>query len=243
MRKNSQNVKKIKIGKSLSNIKMDDVPPFDRPREKMIRKGARSLSTLELVAAILGKGVKGKGVFEVASEIVKFSEKNFERLSIEKLKNINGVGKAKACQIMAAIEFSRRFLIQEGIQIRTDRDVFQLVSEMAEKKQEYFLTLTVDGANNLIQKRIVFIGTLNQSLVHPREIFADAIVDRAAGIILVHNHPSGKSTPSQEDFKVTDRLLKAGKIIGIEILDHIIVGKNGYYSFQKNGYFNKGIRV
>ncbi len=220
---------------------MKDVPLVDRPREKMIKKGPKSLSNLELMAALLGEGITGKDVFEVASEIVKFLEKDFHRLSVEKLRNINGVGKAKACQIMAAIEFSRRFLIQEGIQIRTDRDVFQLVSEMADKKQEYFLTLTVDGANNLIQKRTVFIGTLNQSLIHPREIFADAIADRAAGIILVHNHPSGKSTPSKEDFDVTDRLLKAGKLMGIEILDHIIVGKNGYYSFQKNGYFNKGI--
>ena len=221
---------------------MQEVPSFDRPREKMVRKGPRSLSNLELVAAILGKGIKGKGVFEVASEIVKFSEKNFERLSIEKLRNIDGVGTARACQIMAAIEFSRRFLIQEGVRIRTDKDVFHLVSEMADKKQEYFLTLTIDGANNLIQKRTVFIGTLNQSLVHPREIFADALADRAAGIILVHNHPSGESTPSKEDFDVTDRLRKAGKIMGIEIMDHIIVSRNGYYSFQKNGYFNRGIR-
>ncbi len=241
MRKNSQNIKKAKTVKPIKNIKMKDVPLVDRPREKMIRKGPKSLSNLELMAALLGEGITGKDVFEVASEIVKFLEKDFHRLSVEKLRNINGVGKAKACQIMAAIEFSRRFLIQEGIQIRTDRDVFQLVSEMADKKQEYFLTLTVDGANNLIQKRTVFIGTLNQSLIHPREIFADAIADRAAGIILVHNHPSGKSTPSKEDFDVTDRLLKAGKLMGIEILDHIIVGKNGYYSFQKNGYFNKGI--
>jgi DNA repair protein RadC len=140
---------------------------------------------------------------------------------------------------MAAIEFSTRLMGRERIRIRTDRDVFYLVAELAERKKEYFVTLTVDGANNLIQKRVVTIGTTNQSLVHPREIFVDAITDRAAGIIVAHNHPSGISTPSKEDYEITDRLIKAAKIVGIDILDHIIISKSGYYSFQKSGYFRK----
>ena len=226
-------------GRALPQKKMKDVPAFDRPREKMIKKGPKSLSTLELIAAILGNGCRGKDVYEVASEIVKIVEKDFEKLSVVKLKRIWGMGTAKACQIMAAVEFSRRFLFKEGILVKTDRDVFNLVSEVANEKQEYFLTLTLDGANHLIEKRTVFIGTLNQSLVHPREIFADALNDRAAGIILVHNHPSGKNEPSIEDYDVTDRLVNVGKLMGIDIMDHLIVSKSGYYSFQRNGYFNK----
>jgi DNA repair protein RadC len=223
----------------LSTVKIKEIPSFDRPREKIIKKGSRSLSNLELVAAILGSGCRGKDVYEIAGEIVKMVEKDFEKLSVPKLKKIGGMGTAKACQIMAAIEFSRRFLFQVGIVIKTDRDVFNLVSEVADQKQEYFLTLTVDGGNHLIEKRTVFIGTLNQSLIHPREIFADAISDRAAGIILVHNHPSGKLEPSKEDIDVTDRLVKIGKLMGIDIMDHLIICKTGYYSFQSNGYFNK----
>ncbi len=233
----SKSKKNRLISPVLTTIKMKDIPPFDRPREKMIKKGARSLSNLELMAAILGSGCRGKDVYEVAGEIVKLVEKDFENLSVVKLKKIGGMGTARACQVMAAVEFSRRFLFQEGILIRTDQDVFNLVAEVANEKQEYFLTLTVDGANHLIEKRTVFIGTLNQSLVHPREIFADALNDRAAGIILVHNHPSGKHEPSKEDYDVTERLVKVGKIMGIEIMDHLIISKNGYYSFQRNGYF------
>lgn len=219
--------------------KIKDVPAFDRPREKMIKKGPRSLSNLELIAAILGNGCRGKDVYEVAGEIVKMVEKDFEKLSVLKLKRIWGMGTAKACQIIAAVEFSRRFLFREGILIKTDQDVFNVVSEVANEKKEYFLTLTLDGSNHLIEKRTVFIGTLNQSLVHPREIFADALNDRAAGIILVHNHPSGKNEPSKEDYDVTDRLVNVGKLMGIDVMDHLIISKSGYYSFQRNGYFNK----
>lgn len=219
--------------------KFEEVPLFDRPREKMMKKGPKALSNLELVAAVLGLGSSGKDVYELAWEIVKLAEKNFNNLTIDKLKSIEGVGTAKACQVMAAVEFSRRFLLHAPIVIGTDKDVIPLVAEIAERKQEFFLTLTIDGANHLVEKRTVAIGTVNQSLVHPREIFADAVSDRAAGIILVHNHPSGDHSPSVEDYKVTDRMAAAGKLMGIPVVDHIIISKNGYYSFQKNGYIMK----
>ncbi len=233
----SKQVKKSKRLKGLKSIK--EVPPYDRPRAKMVEKDAKALSNTELMAALLGSGIKDKDVFQVAGEIIEMTEKSFSSLSLKKLQTINGVGMAKSCQIMAAIEFSRRFLIKEGIRIKTDRDVLNLVTDLAEKKQEYFLTLTLDGDNVLIRKRTVFIGTLNQSLVHPREVFADAISDRAAAIILVHNHPSGNCEPSREDYNVTDRLLEAGNIMGISVMDHIIVGKNNYFSFRKNGYIRE----
>lgn len=222
----------------MKNIKT--IPQFDRPREKMEQKGAKALSNLELLAVLLGNGIKGKDVFEVAKDILRLAQDNFDNISLEKLKDIEGIGLAKACQIMAAIEFSKRFLIKDGIKIKNVDDVIKLTEELKDKKQEYFLSLTLDGASNLIQKRTVFIGTLNHSLVHPREVFADAISDRAAGIIFVHNHPSGNTEPSKEDIAITQRLVEVGKIVGIEVIDHIIIGKNGYFSFQAEGMLKGG---
>ena len=216
------------------------LPQFDRPREKMEQKGAKALSNLELLAVLLGSGIKGKGVFEVAKDILNLTKDNFDSINIETLKNIEGVGLAKACQIMAAIEFAKRFLIKEGIKIKNTEDVVNLTRELKDKKQEYFLSLTLDGASNLIQKRTVFIGTLNHSVVHPREVFADAISDRAAGIIFVHNHPSADISPSKEDIAITRRLIETGKIVGIEVIDHIIVSRNGHFSFQAEGMLKGG---
>lgn len=221
--------------------KIKNIPEFDRPREKMKQKGAQALSNIELLAVLLGSGVKGKDVFQVAKDILKLAQDNFDNISLEKLKNIEGIGLAKACQIMAAIEFSKRFLIKEGIKIRNAEDVVNLTEELKDKKQEYFLTLTLDGASNLIQKRTVFIGTLNHSIVHPREVFADAICDRAAGIIFVHNHPSGNVEPSGEDIAITNRLLEIGKIVGIEVIDHLIISKNGYFSFKTEEMLKGGV--
>ncbi|HOP85783.1 MAG TPA: DNA repair protein RadC [Syntrophorhabdaceae bacterium] len=215
--------------------KIKSIPEFDRPREKMEQKGVNALSNLELLAVLLGSGIKGKDVFEVAKEILKLVENDFNNLSLEGLKNIDGIGLAKACQIVAAIEFSKRFLIKDGIKVKNVNDIMRLTEELRDKKQEYFLSLTLDGASNLIQKRTVFIGTLNHSIVHPREVFADAISDRAAGIIFVHNHPSGDLTPSRQDIEITRRLVEVGKIVGIEVLDHVIISKKGYYSFQAEG--------
>lgn len=215
--------------------KINDIPPFDRPREKMERKGAVALSNLELLSVLVGSGVKDKDVFKVARDILELAQNDFDNISLEKLKNIEGVGLAKACQIMAAIEFAKRFLIKEGIKIKNTEDVVNLARELKDKKQEYFLSLTLDGASNLIQKRTVFIGTLNHSIVHPREVFADAISDRAAGIIFVHNHPYADISPSKEDIAITRRLIETGKLVGIEVIDHVIIGKDGYFSFQAEG--------
>jgi len=216
------------------------IPKFDRPREKMEQRGSQALSNLELLAVLLGSGIKDKDVFEVAKDILKLAQEDFNNITLEKLKNIEGVGLAKACQIMAAIEFSKRFLIKDGIKIRNADDVMRLTEELRDKKQEYFLSFTLDGASNLIQKRIVFIGTLNNSIVHPREVFADAISDRAAGIIFVHNHPSGDPTPSKQDIEITKRLVEVGKIVGIEVIDHVIISKNGNFSFQAEGMLKGG---
>ena len=220
----------------MKNIK--DIPKFDRPREKMDRNGPQVLSDIELLAVLLGSGIKGKDVFKVARDILKLVQKDFKGIDVKSLKNIDGVGAAKASQIIAAIEFSKRFLIKDRIKITCSNDIVKMTEELKDKKQEYFVTFTLDGAHNLIEKRTVFIGTLNQNLVHPREIFADAITDRAAGILLVHNHPSGNTEPSKEDINITDRLIEVGKLIGIDVVDHIIISKDGYFSFNEKGMIN-----
>lgn len=215
--------------------KMKEYPDCDRPREKIIKRGPETLSILELAAVMVGSGNQEIEVYEIAKELTKLIEQDFYALSVNKLQSVTGVGKAKACQIMAAIEMCRRFLLKEHIKIKNQQDVLDLVNELRDKKQEYFLTLTLDGAHNLIEKRIVFIGTLNQSLVHPREVFADAITDRAAAIILVHNHTSNDVNPSAADIQVTQRLLEAAETMGIEVLDHLIITKTQHFSFKDNG--------
>ena len=221
--------------KKYSKQTINDIPEFDRPREKMMAKGPESLSTLELMAVLVGSGNKSIDVYTTARDLAQLVEKEFDGLSLEKLQKINGIGEVKACQIIAAIEFSRRFLLYDGIPIKNDTDILPLVEELRDKKQEYFLTFTLDGGHHLIEKRTVFIGTLNQSLIHPREIFADAITDRAAAVIFVHNHTAADVYPSKEDILVTKRLLEVAELMGIEVLDHIIVNKTDSFSFKNKG--------
>ncbi len=207
---------------------------FERPREKMLRAGPAFLSDVELLAVLLGSGIQGKDVFAVAREIIKLAQKEFSSLTVETLMRIEGVGLAKACSIAAAIEFSRRFLLADGVEVHGAQDAILLVPELRGKRQEHFITITLDGAHKMIRKRTVFIGTLNQSIVHPREIFADALTDRAASIIFIHNHPAGNPEPSASDVVLTKRLIRSAKLLGIDVLDHIIVGKEDYFSFQAN---------
>jgi DNA repair protein RadC len=162
-------------------------------------------------------------------------DKSFDTLSLKGLCEIHGLGLAKASQILAAIELSKRYLIQNNRRITDAADVYAELKPFAAKAQEHFLSITLDGASHIINTRIVFIGTLNQSLVHPREVFADAIADRAAGIIIAHNHPSGTLEPSRADIQITDRLKEVSRLVGIELLDHVILSREGYYSFSDEG--------
>jgi len=212
-----------------------ELPSFDRPREKLAAKGAKALSDIELLATLLGSGVKGKGVFKISHAILRELDNHKETIDIKTLVSIEGVGFAKACQIVAAFEFARRRLLKESTFVRKAEDILPLISYIADKKQEYFLCISLSGANEVIGNRIVTVGLLNTNQVHPREVFADAISDRAASIILAHNHPSGILTPSADDVATTRQLVDAGNIIGISVLDHIIVTKNGFLSFKEKG--------
>ncbi len=205
---------------------------FDKPREKLLQKGVKVLKDYELVAILLGSGIKGKDVFALSREIVKLFEDDFDTLNLEKLLTIHGLGVAKASQIISALELSRRYLIKQNKKITNASDVYEELKSYKDKRQEYFLCLYLDGANHLCETRVITIGTLNQSLVHPREVFAPAVENRCASIIVAHNHPSGILEASHEDMQVTKRLQESGKILGIELLDHVIFTREGFLSFR-----------
>ena len=207
----------------------------DKPREKLLNKGPQALKSYELMAILLGSGTQHKDVLQLSKEVVEHLERRFDDLTLDGLMQIHGLGRAKASQVLAAIELSRRYLIEQHVKIESAEDVYRELQGYATKQQEYLVALTLNGASHLIEKRVISIGTLNQSLVHPREVFADAVADRAAGVIIAHNHPSGILEPSLEDRKVTQRLREAGEIMGIELVDHVILSKNGYLSLREEG--------
>jgi DNA repair protein RadC len=212
-----------------------DMPEHSRPREKLREKGASALTDEELVAAILGRGVKGLDVVAMSKSVAKLIRKYKENLSVEHLTSVPGMGLAKAAQILSAFELARRYLLKETVKIKSAKDILPLVADIADKKQEYFVCISLNGANEVIEKRIVTIGLVNSSQIHPREVFADVIADRAAAVIFAHNHPSGDPKPSETDAKTHRQLTEAGTILGLRILDHIIVTKKGYFSFQEAG--------
>src|SRR4030043_810253 len=212
-----------------------DLPTFNRPREKMAAQGPEALSDVELLSIILGSGVKGKSVIQVAQSILRTLAKQREKVELNSLLAIEGIGLAKACQIVAALEFARRRSSKDLLIIQKAKDVLPLIMPIADKKQEHFLCLSLNGANEVIGNRVVTVGLLNSSQVHPREVFADVISDRAAFVIFAHNHPSGVLKPSPEDITINQQLIEAGKILGITVLDHIIITKKGYLSFKEAG--------
>jgi len=215
--------------------RIKDIPEFSRPREKLKEKGVQALSDTELIAIILGSGIKGQDVRAIASKIARLIVDNKDKLSLETLLTVEGIGIAKASQILAGFELARRYIVKESIKIKEAKDVLPLLNDIAGKKQEYFVCISLNGTNEVIEKRIVTVGLLDKTQVHPREVFADVITDRAAAVIFAHNHPSGELKPSSSDLKIHEQLTEAGKILGINVLDQIIVSKKGYYSFQEEG--------
>jgi len=212
-----------------------DMPEHARPREKLKEKGPQALTDEELVAAILGMGTTGVDVRTMAKQVVNLIREHKEGLLLGHLLEVPGMGLAKAAQILSAFELARRHLFKEMVKIICARDVLPLVTDIAGKQQEHFVCISLNGANEVIEKRIVTVGLLNKSPVHPREVFADVIADRAAAVIFVHNHPSGELRPSESDLKIHRQLIEAGKILGIQILDHVIVTRKGHYSLREAG--------
>lgn len=212
-----------------------DLPEHSRPREKLQERGASALTDEELVAAILGMGTAGIDVRTMAKQVAGLIREHREALTVDHLLSVPGMGLAKAAQILSAFELVRRHLVKDGVKINCAKDVLPLVSDIAGKQQEYFSCISLNGANEVIEKRVVTIGLVDKSPVHPCKVFADVIADRAAAVIFAHNHPSGELQPSEADLRMHNQLTEAGKILGLRVLDHVIVTKKGYYSFQEAG--------
>ena len=220
----------------------DDVkslPRGERPREKLLSKGASALSDLELLAVTIGSGVRGHSVLSLASRALRNLDGCLGRISIEALTKIKGLGEAKACQIAAAFELARRHLTAETATIQSPKDALPYLRDIRGTKQEHFACLSLTGANEVIAFRVVTVGLLDSSQVHPREVFADPIADRAAAVILAHNHPSGTLAASPEDRALTARLVSAGELLGIRVLDHLIVTSRGVLSMQQEGLLTR----
>lgn len=201
------------------------------PREKLVKFGASNLSDLELLRVLIGSGNKQVSAQDISKQILKVLKEKGSAVSFDDLLTIKGMGIAKTSEIIALFELGKRYLMPaDNPVISTTDDAVEQLKDIRDKKQEYFVVLTLDGANRLISNTIVFQGTLNQSLVHPREIFAKAIEDRAASIIVAHNHPSGNPDPSTEDIEITTKLKSAGKLLGIKVLEHIVVSKYSHRS-------------
>jgi len=219
-----------------------DVPVCERPRERLLKEGSDALSNQELIAVILGSGTKQESVLQLSQQIL--HDFNGLRLlkdsTVEELKRIKGIGDTKAVQLLAALELGSRVHKQhqeERYIIRSPEDVSRYVMEdMRFLTQEHFVALYLNTKNHVLHKKTIFIGSLNASIVHPREVFKEAFRYSAAAIICLHNHPSGDPAPSREDIEVTKRLVESGKVIGIEMLDHIIIGDKKFISLKEKGY-------
>lgn len=201
------------------------------PREKLQKSGPSSLTDLELLCLLIGSGNKQVSARDIAKRLLALLRTKGASISYDELTSIKGMGAAKTSEIVALFELGKRYLIPPDTPIiSSTEDAVQQLGSIRNKRQEHFAVLTLDGANRLINNTIVFQGTLNQSLIHPREIFAKAIEDRAASIIVAHNHPSGNAEPSEKDINITNNLKEIGNLLSIQVLEHIIVTKNSYAS-------------
>ena len=222
-----------------NSFTVHDLPLSERPRERLAKLGSEALSSQEILALILGRGIKGESVIVTAQKLLsKFGNlRNLASASMEELTQIKGIGPAKAAQLKATFELSKRLenSSTEGqkITVKSPEDVIKAARNLLKgKKKEHFLVLCLDTRNHLIKTSTVSIGSLDCSIVHPREVFKDAISSSAASVIFIHNHPSGDPTPSEDDIKMTKRLIEAGEIIGIEVLDHIIICDSEHLSMK-----------
>ena len=212
-------------------VKISDRRKDLRPREKMQTRGAASLSDYELLMAMIGSGSAEADVTKIARDVLKLIKEKASELVLDDLLSVKGLGLAKATPIMAGFELWRRqYEVSEHPIVDDTEKAAEQLADLRDKKQEYFVCLTLDGANRLIAKRVISIGTLTSSLVHPREVFAEAITDRAAGIIVAHNHPSGSLQASDADRAVTERLRDAGELLGIKLLDHVVITAKAHAS-------------
>jgi|SRR3989344_3938220 len=222
--------------------KLTDFPLSERPRERLINNNPGFLSNAELLAIILSTGKQGENVLDVSRNLLsKFPLNRFSNVSVNELTGHSGIGKAKACKILAAVELGKRsvsFQSRPNPVINSAEDIVKIVkTELSNLRQEHFMVFYIDSRKKLIKKETLFIGTLDSNIIHPREIFSKALSESASAMIFAHNHPSGDPSPSDADIEATLDLAKAGNLLGIEILDHIILGQNRFTSLKQQSYF------
>ncbi len=216
--------------------RISELPSVDRPREKLFAKGEAALSDAELLAVLLGSGTKQLSVLDLSVRILAALDGQLANADASSLLEVHGVGKAKACQVLAAMELGRRHLSRRRAVVRDAEDALPYLAGIRNERQEHFVCLSLNGANEVLATRVVTVGLLDSNQVHPREVFADPITDRAASILCAHNHPSGTLEASPEDLAITRRLVKAGEVLGIRVLDHLIVTEEGFLSLKQEGH-------
>lgn len=214
--------------------KLKNIPKIDRPREKLVRKGQAALSDFELLEVLIGSGAGKTDVSTIARQVQKLLQKGTQYVNYEALLQIKGVSIATASKILASLELVKRHLALDIKPLKSQQDILARLADLRTKPQEHFVCLSLDGGRRLLAQRTVTIGTLDSVLAHPREVFSDPIVDRAAFIIVAHNHPSGDVQPSDKDIMLTQQLAAAGQLIGIPLHDHILVTKTQQFSFRQN---------
>ena len=220
-----------------------DLPVSERPRERLQKFGAEALSVPEILAVILGRGIAGESVTVTVQRLLsQFGDiKGIAEASVEEMAKVRGIGLAKAAQLKAAFELGNRLEGYSGgdkPSVKTPEEVVGLVrGKLRAKKKEHFLAILLDTRGQVIKISEISVGSLDASIVHPREVFREAMTASAASVIFVHNHPSGNPEPSEEDVKLTERLAQAGEIVGIDVLDHIIIGDKSYLSLKRKGLF------
>lgn len=212
--------------------------PIDRPREKMMRYGVSKMRTSELLAIILRTGARGMSAVEIGQRLLRrYGGKGLAQMSVVELCDDFGIGTAKACEVVACFELGRRILKDKKVMLLLSaQDVWERCADLRTLKKEHFVVFYLNARSQEIQREVVSIGTLTQSIVHPREVFEGAVIHAAAQVLVAHNHPSGDATPSPHDAEVTRRLCDAGTLLGIELVDHVVVAKDGYYSMREHGH-------
>lgn len=222
--------------------KISELHIADRPRERLIRQGAESLSNQELIAILLRTGTRSESVLQLSNRVLAFFDRiqDMQHATLEEMTSVKGIGEAKAVQLLAAVELGKRLTRKQSTEryvIRSPEDAATyLMPDMSNLNQEHFVVLFLNVKNEVLHSRTIFIGSLNSSIVHPREVFREAVKRSAASIICAHNHPSGNPSPSPEDIEVTKRLSEAGKIVGIDLLDHIIIGDHKFLSLKEGDF-------
>lgn len=210
---------------------LDDLPSQERPRERLLRLGAARLQDHELVALMLGSGVPGRSAMKLALELME------RPWNLESIREIEGLGNAKAAAFLAGLELGKRRARPQGPRLDGPETIFELLAHEVEKKREHFWGFYLSARRRLIHRQVISVGTLTASLVHPREVFAPALERGAAALVVAHNHPSGDPEPSAEDISLTRRLSRAGQVLGVELLDHVIVATDGFCSLRERGEF------